>query len=84
MRNFKEHLFLQTSVSRIGSEFEISQNSEENTCARALDAGRRPVTLQALLRRDSDTGVFRDVYRGVLLPVNRYGIPNSYPKLIKN
>ena len=26
----------------------------------------------------------RDVSRGVLLPVNWNGIPNSYPKLIKN
>ena len=26
----------------------------------------------------------RDVSRGALLPVNRYGIPNSYPKLIKD
>ena len=26
---------------------------------------------------------YRDVSRGVLLPVNRFGIPNSYPKLIK-
>ena len=26
----------------------------------------------------------RDVSRGVLLFVDRYGIPNSYPKLVKN
>ena len=26
----------------------------------------------------------KDVSRGALLPVNRYGVPNSYPKLIKN
>ena len=27
--------------------------------------------------------VVRDVSRGILLPVNRYGIPNYYLKLIK-
>ena len=29
-------------------------------------------------------GDHRDVSRGMLLPVNWYGIPNFYPKLIKN
>ena len=27
--------------------------------------------------------IITDVSRKVLLPVNRYGIPNSYPKLMK-
>ena len=40
------------AAPKIWSEFEISQNSEENTCARASDTGYKPVILQALVQRD--------------------------------
>ena len=39
---------------------------------------------RSFIKRDTCKGVFTDVSRGVLLPVNRYGMPNSYPKLTKN
>ena len=35
-------------------------------------------------KKENVASFHRDISRGVLLAVNRYGIPNSYPKLIKN
>ena len=48
----------------------------ENTCAGVSGAGWRTVTLLALLKRDSYTGILSKLSRKILLPVNQYASRN--------
>ena len=49
--------------------------------SRKLDIRRATIFANVFRFTDALT---RDVSRGAWLPANQYGIPNSYPKLIKN